>query len=293
MNYRCVFSLTTIPSRIKSLAPTLKSLLQQTIPANNIYLTIPRKCKRLNTIYPAMPKCITDICEIVYIDKDYGPITKLLGGLIREDDPNTLIITVDDDIIYPPNMIEVFLKYHQQHPNSALCSAGLILGNKIFRYSIKFNQAKNNYWFTMSVPKKGRPVDIIYGYSGALYKRSFFPSYDKFKSNVLSKLNNIDLYRNDDIVISFYLNREKVERRIIKMPEVTSNSGDDALSGDPFKFFQSLRRSVKLCENMNWVRKYEKVYMTETFTCVGLAILTLIVLLMIILINVFNHCIEF
>src|SRR4029077_17098072 len=109
----------------------------------------------LKTEYPPLSNKIKDICEIVYIEEDYGPICKILGPLIKEENGNTLIITVDDDIIYPSNLIEKFLEYHDKYPNSALCSAGLSLGDTFFQYSIKFNQEKNDYWFTSSVPKKG------------------------------------------------------------------------------------------------------------------------------------------
>ncbi len=275
---RVVFSLTTLPSRINNLRPTLQSLNNQTISPDNIYLTIPRKCKRLGKKYPLIPAEITDICDIVYIEKDYGPITKILGALIKEKDPDTLIITVDDDITYPPNMIETFLKYHKRYPDSALGSSGLSLGGWFFQYSIKYNQKKNDYWFTMTVPSKGRPVDILYGYAGVLYNRSFFPSYHSFKNELLEIINgDKDLFRNDDVTLSFYLNREGIERRVVQMSEVVNRGGDDAISDGILKFFRSLQKAVKKCEAMGWDSNYEKVHISETFGCLFLILLILII----------------
>ena len=274
---RVVFTLTTLPSRINNLRPTLQSLICQTISPDNIYLTIPRKCKRLGKKYPPIPIGITDMCDIVYIEKDYGPITKILGAIIREKDPDTLIITIDDDITYPPNMIETFLKYHKRYPDSALGSSGLSLGGWLFQYSIKYNQKKNDYWFTMTIPSNGRPVDILYGYSAVLYKRSFFPSYHTFKNELLyTLLKNTDLFRNDDVTLSFYLNREGIERRVVQMSEVVNRGGEDAISEDTLKFFQSLQRAVKKCEAMGWDNKYEKVHLTQTFGCLVLVFLILL-----------------
>lgn len=37
---------------------------------------------------------------------DLGPITKFVPTLTTEKDPNTVIVVVDDDTLYPPSMVE-------------------------------------------------------------------------------------------------------------------------------------------------------------------------------------------
>jgi hypothetical protein len=221
---------------------------------------------------------------VVRIDRDYGPISKLLGGLIMENDPDTIIITVDDDIIYPPTMIETLLRFSKKYPNSAICSAGLSLGSFPFYYSIKFNQRKNGYWFTMNVPKNGKPIDILYGYSGALYKRKFFEEYEKFKTNFLNKIvKDMDLFRNDDITISYYLAHNNIERRIINMDDVTDTGLHDALSADVYKFFCSLERAVKKCEKMGYKLKRNPINITKTFYFIGISIIVILILILLLL----------
>jgi len=61
-------------------------------------VTIPKISARLNIEYPPIPDDITKLCKIVHIDVDYGPITKIYGALISETDPNTIIISCDDDV---------------------------------------------------------------------------------------------------------------------------------------------------------------------------------------------------
>ena len=259
---RVVFSLTTIPSRINNIYGTIKSLSNQTIKADCIYLTLPKKCKRLNTKYGKIPDKIKKYCKIVNVDVDYGPVTKLVGALLEEKDPETIIITVDDDIIYPKTLLEELLNWNKEFPNYALSSSGLSLGNYPFKYSIVFNQQKNNYWFTM---KHNKNVDILYGYPGALYKRKFFPLKHNLNKFLKYPLQNKDLFLNDDVYISFWLNKNNIKRRVVKVSDVKNESGNDALSTNVFKFFNSLNRAVNFCKNKGWFKTKEKVNYTETF----------------------------
>jgi hypothetical protein len=43
---------------------------------------------------------------VQFLQNDWGPATKLLGALLLETDPGTVIITVDDDMMYNHNMVE-------------------------------------------------------------------------------------------------------------------------------------------------------------------------------------------
>lgn len=279
---RVVFTLTTLPSRVNHILPILKSLYNQTIKPDDIYLTVPMRSRRLGKGYD-IPENVRDLCTIVTVKKDYGPITKILGALIMENDPDTIIITVDDDIIYPKNMIETFLSYHKKYPNEALGSSGLSLGGSLFKYSIKFNQKKSDYWFTMSVAKEGKKVDIIYGYAGALYVRKFFPSFKIFQKYLKCIMNDKDLFRNDDVTLSYFLNKDGIKRRLVNMPEVENVKRENALSDDTLGFFRSLQRAVEKCEETGKFKR-ENVNCCETFSSIVFLILILIIILIFLLI---------
>ena len=100
---RVVISLTTLPTRLigDGILDTLKSINDQTRPPDAVYLGIPKNNKRLNTEYPEIPDQIKTLCTIVDLDEDCGPVTKILSALKMEPNPNTVIITIDDDVIYP------------------------------------------------------------------------------------------------------------------------------------------------------------------------------------------------
>merc|ERR1711865_654407 len=105
--------------RISKIIKTLDSIKNQTINPDIILLNIPKI---------DIPDIIRDYCTenditINILDRDYGPATKLLGALkynkIKDYD---FIITIDDDHLYPPNMMK-----HYKYINSKVtgCTIGI------------------------------------------------------------------------------------------------------------------------------------------------------------------------
>src|SRR5208283_4172050 len=114
---RVVATCTTLPDRYDMLYRTLCCLQNQDYALDAIYLSLPYEAKRLNKSYPELPNKIKDLCKVIRCD-DYGPISKLYGALITETDPDTIIISVDDDCIYPLNLVSQLLHHHIAYPNS-------------------------------------------------------------------------------------------------------------------------------------------------------------------------------
>src|SRR5690606_13603827 len=102
---RVVASYTTLPSRYSVLKQSILSLKNQTVKLDEIYLTIPKIAKRLNKEYPPVPEDIKNLCKVITVDQDYGPITKIYGGLVSESNPNTIIISCDDDVLFKSNFV--------------------------------------------------------------------------------------------------------------------------------------------------------------------------------------------
>ena len=98
-------SLTTIPSRIKTINKCLDSILNQTIKPDKIYINIPFKYKRFDDII--MDEDLPETNDIITITRceDFGPGTKLLGSykLFEKD---AIVILIDDDLIYKDYMLE-------------------------------------------------------------------------------------------------------------------------------------------------------------------------------------------
>lgn len=101
--FRLVLTLSSLPHHKNLIEPTLQSLLTQSLRADVIYLALPEKSRRTGESYGnfTVPEGIT----ILRSKQDYGPLTKLLPAVMAESEPDAVIITLDDDKVYPPDLI--------------------------------------------------------------------------------------------------------------------------------------------------------------------------------------------
>lgn len=289
---RVVATCTTLPDRYPYLLRMLKSLHIQSHPLDEIYLTVPYVAKRLNKKYGDIPKDIGKLCTVVRCEEDYGPICKLYGAIFKEHDPDTLIISVDDDTIYDFKLVETLIEKSNLQPDAAVTGTGWLVGNfRFFSMKSSISLLNNlNSIVGMTVPEEGRKIDILVGSAGVLYKRKFFPKtqiYDKFFR--LSTLND-DMFKNDDIVISAYLCSKNIDRYVFNNVPIT-NSDDttaDALSINYMNMLYSFFRTVKYCKEINLFTHFEKLNITDAPTFKVMMIIIFIFLILIICI-VINH----
>ena len=121
---RIVISLTTIPDRIKLIKPVIKSLLDQTVKVDQIVINLPKTCK--DKTYD-VPEDLKNMCNVITCGRDYGPGTKFIPTILREQDSDTIIIMVDDDYIYGYDFIDTILKEHIKEPDCAIVMNEAIL----------------------------------------------------------------------------------------------------------------------------------------------------------------------
>lgn len=195
MNFEIYICLTTIPSRIKTVYKTIKSLINQSYRSHKIILSIPNKYIRFeNNIdreeIDLLIKMFNNyknnndepILYVNIINKDYGPGTKLLGALHIEEVINSVqsyIVLVDDDVIYVNNFIENFCK--------------LLSFNK--------NIVASNYVYKLY------DINIGQGVDGFLIPIKYLDCFLKF-FNIIENNNYKELYKyiifHDDVYISYY-----------------------------------------------------------------------------------------
>jgi len=128
-----IVSLTTIPTKFDNLYLTIDSIINQTILPDKIIINIPKMYNfRMNStsisedkINEFIDKYSKNNVIVNIIDHDFGPGTKLLGlfqSNIIEQNDNTYIILVDDDLVYKPYMIEYFDNYTKCNDNIDVAS---------------------------------------------------------------------------------------------------------------------------------------------------------------------------
>ncbi|HVD94637.1 MAG TPA: glycosyltransferase, partial [Candidatus Limnocylindria bacterium] len=150
--------------------PTIRSLLKQTRPPDEIVLAIPEFSVREQRPY-IVPKYISrwPRVRVLRCREDWGPATKFIAaiqGELAAGRENTLIMVVDDDRLYPRDALETYLYYSKQLPNAALCFRGAAMPS-----SLDWDDAKMIYAKDLREP---RPVAVITGCGSYLVRPRFF-----------------------------------------------------------------------------------------------------------------------
>ncbi len=205
-NEHIIVSFSTTPYRIEKMQSTVKSLFEQNAKIDKIYLSVPYKFKRDNLEYK-IPQWLQDEKRITILrTEDYGPATKILGVLEQVKlDPNTIIITVDDDIYYPHNLVLQLAYKAKQNPNYAI---GLTGSNPEYDEEGKISKHSAEGFYNNYTPDAS--VSFLQGFSGIAYRRKFFDeSIFEIKNAPKECVNSDDLY------LSFYLSKRAVKRTIL------------------------------------------------------------------------------
>ena len=205
-NRRVIASLSTVPDRINNLRPTIRSLLKQTRPPDEIVLAIPEFSVRERRPY-VVPKHISQLprVRVLHCSEDWGPATKFIGTIQDElaaGRENTLIMVVDDDRLYPHDALDTYLYYSEQLPNAALCFRGAAMPS-----TLDWDDAKMIYAKDLREP---HPVAVITGCGSYFVRPRFFDQslWD------YSEAPSIAFYI-DDIWISAWLSRRGVKRYVV------------------------------------------------------------------------------
>ncbi len=155
-----IVSLTSYGKRLHEVYLTIESLMQQTCPANRIILWLSKDVNK-SDIPQILISQMQRGLEIKYCE-DIRSYKKLIPCL--KNFPNDVIITVDDDVIYEIDTIELLLQTYYKHP-TCICShwaRDMVLNgdNKIKKY-----HEWNNYSTTEAPSTKKFPI----GCAGILY----------------------------------------------------------------------------------------------------------------------------
>lgn len=120
---------------------------------------------------------------------------------------NVIIITIDDDVIYPYDLIEKLLKRSKIYSAIGFCGYNvkdLIISKKHFYSNLIYENRNPELKFVTD-------VDILEGYRGILYKFFFF------NDNIYNPKNfSLHAYYVDDVWISLNLAINNIKRLAFK-----------------------------------------------------------------------------
>lgn len=132
-NKKIIATLTSFPFRVPMIHQVIETILNQTVQPDKIVLYL------ADEQFPdrKLPQTLTEITrnvdkfEIRWCSRDIRSYKKLIPALT--DFPDDIIITFDDDILYPDEIIEKLINKHKEYPD-AIC------GYRIRHVSIRFNK---------------------------------------------------------------------------------------------------------------------------------------------------------
>lgn len=232
MQYKkVVVGLTTIPARVGALGPVLDSIAAQTRKPDELVISVSRISARENKPYPldelealAKPYGAT----INVIETDYGPLTKLMGLLLRyplevDENDKTLLITVDDDHAIHPTTVEHLVAGAERYPGQVVACNGLRAdfcsrsALPVFRSGVWMRKCPLTAWMGL---KQGAEINLVMGYGGVAYPRIAFGPSANVPDVQMEAWRRKDshecvlrLHNHDDLYISTWLDRLGVTKR--------------------------------------------------------------------------------
>ena len=192
-----IISLTSFPARINKVWLTIESLLRQTVKPKKIILWLSRD---QFPDFKSIPESLQKLCgkglTIELRNEDIRSHKKYFYAL--NDYPDSKILIVDDDILYPSFMIEELLRAEKTHPNTVICRFTKKIKwkskNEIAQYSEweKINDGKKeDYYFFGSGGGVLIPPGSIH--SDVLNKEAFLtmcPSADDIWLNAMCRISS-------------------------------------------------------------------------------------------------------
>lgn len=160
---KIIVSLTSYPARFDGLHYTIRSILAQTVKADRIILYLDEDVKP-----EQVPQSLLELkqrggIEIVTRPLHLKPHKKYFYAI--KENPDDIVITVDDDQIYPDNLLEKLIACHEKFPGCVIAARA---------HEISFNadggMKKYNLW-NMESQKTNRPSLRLCatGVGGVLY----------------------------------------------------------------------------------------------------------------------------
>lgn len=170
-----IISLTTVPERLADMAEAgiigvIKSICEQEDNDYEVHFNIPETYNITKAEY-IIPDWLHKYERTyghlrIFRTEDYGPPTKFLPTLQRVQNPETIIIVVDDDLVYCSNMIFEHRKYQNILRDSAICYDG-----REPKVQLKYGDLRDSW---ISCVTEIREVEMVQHYKSVSYKKKLF-----------------------------------------------------------------------------------------------------------------------
>ncbi|WP_066961192.1 hypothetical protein [Microbulbifer sp. Q7] len=117
--HNIVVSLTSFDRRIHDVVYAVESLFQQWVKADVVVLWLSTRNFPDRILPESLERQKQRGLQVFFVDEDFGPYKKYCYAFERF--PESLIITVDDDTLYPPDMIDQLYRAYLRAPDAIHC----------------------------------------------------------------------------------------------------------------------------------------------------------------------------
>ena len=161
---KIIVSLTSFPGRINEVWICVESLMRQTFKPDAIELWLSLKQFPDRVIPQKLQRYEQRGLQINWVEDDIRSYKKYYYSM--QAHPNASIVTVDDDVYYPSDMLQNLIKLHEQFPRS-ICANRVHLIQYGKNGEIKpYRKWKHNYGCKIPTPL---PRLFVTGIGGVLY----------------------------------------------------------------------------------------------------------------------------
>ncbi|MFT7196086.1 MAG: hypothetical protein ACI83W_000436 [Marinoscillum sp.] len=248
---KLIVSISTIPSRIAYLEPTIVSLIKQSVAPDEIHLQLPKFSGKEHCEYsiPSFFEKFKNL-HVKWHDRDLGSSTKWFYPVkYLSDEEQTLLVIADDDCLYDHISLARLVEKITASTNTCFCYTGgqmSRLPEVVKSFQVKPWLIKNSITI-LSENQTDIEVDTVQGFSLFIVRPYWFRSFD---FGVVESLDWPSL--SDDIVISGileFLSISRVQLGPYSLPEVLPQSEINPIHGDG-------RLIIKTIEGINALKQH-------------------------------------
>lgn len=274
-------SITTSPDRIHRLPDRLNEINMEEV--DRLFVSIPTRFSRTGKPY-TIPKelRVHPKVSILQTKDDAGPIMKLLPALefIQARTKGALLITLDDDIQYPRDIITELKRLHKVIPKAILGASG----QNIQYWGIpRFGFPRTLTITDGSVPEL-KSVDVVEGFAGVAYPVDAMPVEQLKNFSQLSQ----DAYTSDDFVVALTSALENIPRFRVATPlyhaglirELDYGMGSDALhklgaapteNSNAARYYRAYKAMIESgnlidFETLDWIPQIQTRFCSDIFS---------------------------
>ena len=159
-----IVSLTSYPGRINIVWQSIESILHQTFKPSKVILWLATDQIPNTNHLPSSLKRLMKRGLLIEFREDIRPHKKYYYAM--KEYPDSIIITIDDDVLYPSDMIKNFVDFHHRYPYSVICNGTRLIKSDENGFA-KYKEWKN--WHATEIESIPRYDILPLGVMGVLY----------------------------------------------------------------------------------------------------------------------------